>query len=67
MVYSMEEGVMTQMESLYHTENSHHCQHPFSQYSAYSLSRMSAIPSFSSLVHASLMLAQYNSGEDAKG
>lgn len=38
--------IITQMESLHHTENPHHYQHPFSQYSAYSLSRMSAIPSF---------------------
>lgn len=65
----MEEAVMTQIESLYHTENSHHYQHPFSgQYSAYSLPSTSAIPSFSDcLVQASLMLAQYSSWERAKG
>lgn len=58
--YSMEEAVMTQMESLYHTENSHYYQHPFSgQCSAHRLSSIPAVPSFSNcLVHGSLMLAQ---------
>lgn len=60
MAYSMEEAIMTQMESLYHTENPHHYQHPFSgQYSARSLSSIPAVISFSNcLMPASLMLAQ---------
>lgn len=58
--YSMEEAVTTQMESLYHMENSHHYQPPFSgEYSAHPLSSISAVPSFSNcLTHASLMFAQ---------
>lgn len=48
MAYSVEEAVMTQMESLYHMENWHHHQHPFhGQYNAYSLSNIKAVPSFS--------------------
>lgn len=65
----MEETVMTQMESLCHTENSHHYHHPFSgQNSAHSLLSMSAVPSFSNcLMHASLMLVQkHNSWQDGK-
>ena len=60
MAYSMEEAVTTQKESLYHMENFHHYQHPFSgQCSAYSLSIISAVTSFSNcLMHATLVLAQ---------
>lgn len=65
MAYSVEEAVMTQIESLYHMENSHHYQHPFSgQYSAHCLSSVSAVPLFS---NGSLLLAQkHNSREDGK-
>lgn len=66
MAYSMEEAVMTQTENLYYMENSDQNHHPFSgQYSAHSLSSLSAVLASSNFVmHARMMLAQKHSSHE---